>query len=255
MKRSSVFTTIIIAIFVLATVATVVLALDHKKWSGADYLGLEAFKLTYPFLLLVVLGGAISLVYKEFSSERNAVRAIQERLRNEAQRRRERWMALSRDLIETYSNSKRIRRLLRARALKKRGGGSPEGVAAEMMLDVAVYDKLIQELNDVQLSFETQARLAEADTSLETVAPGTRKHLRSIEKYLNRIIQENEDNLPTFTADSVSLKSLPALKKYVGSYRDLHEFKAEFKEPLLAILTSLISPLETIPRSTLGRPS
>lgn len=226
-RRSKNITRVTYLLILLATLVVLVLSYFHKEVSSDSFIGKAAFKLTYQFFLLVVLGGAVALGFKKFGGLRDAELAEQDALRTSCD-------SLSRGLIEIYNDSKRIRRLLRARAMKI---NENESAATELI--VSSYDSLMQELNDVQLSFETQKRLVEADAVLSAVAPEVSKCLGSIEKYLNEIIQEYEKNLPSISDELVALANLKFLKEYIGPYAEAKDFKKKFKEPFLEALAAL----------------
>src|SRR4029077_3709866 len=92
-----------------------------------EHLGEDVFKLTYQFLLLVVIGGALSLIYQEFQHHREEESKAFERERDDVAKKKERDAAtreaerslqrqLLTEVVEAYNAAKKVRRLLRAKA-------------------------------------------------------------------------------------------------------------------------------------------
>ncbi len=97
----------------------------------ADKITSDVFKLTYQFLLIGVLGGAVSFVYREFQRERAA--RDEERLRESERRITElsQLQEISTELISAYNGAKKIRRLLLAQAIRGRRGEPTQTVLAQ----------------------------------------------------------------------------------------------------------------------------
>ena len=99
----------------------------------------EVFKITYQFLLIVVVGTGISALYKRILVNR-------ERKQSDIKAFRE----LYSNLIDSYNLYKEVKRLLRARALRVDGD--------ELVLLSEPYEELMIRLNTVQLKFEFYKR-------------------------------------------------------------------------------------------------
>lgn len=105
----------------------------------------DVFKLTYQFLLIVVLGGAVSLLYKEFSTERD-----------QAQERRVLLRQMHSELLSAFNTAKKIRRTLRARV-----GYSPDNeTTSTLIVHADDYREQIDLLMDAQLTFEVYSKRA-----------------------------------------------------------------------------------------------
>jgi hypothetical protein len=185
--------------------------------SVEGFLGSEVFKLTYQFLLITVVGGAVSVIYKEFQrdrDERAAERTLQRGLLTES--------------IETYNAAKKARRLLRAKAIK----------SGQVYRDA--YDEQMQALMDGQLGFESFVERVRASPAL---FPGLETDFAAIEMYLNKILDEYSDRLSQFAGSPppLPLTSTPKLEEFVASYNRGSAFDTEFKRPFDRITEALQS--------------
>lgn len=212
-------------------------------WPGPlkQKLDTEVFRLTYQFLLIGILGGVVSLLYKGFESEREQALKQKERDREQALRqkedehaRRDARRRLQREFhsefIQTYNATKKVRRLLRARA----------GFTMTA-LDAESYDEQMQHLIDAQLNFEFFVYRARSNPDLfsnVSLAPD----LERMEKYLNGIINEYESKFSDFAKRQETIpvdSQFSKLKEFIGSTPSAKDFKSDFKDCFHKVVVEL----------------
>lgn len=193
---------------------------------------IETFKILLQFLLLVVIGGAFSLLFSQYALERE-----------KRETKKEEYRELLAELIKEYNSAKRIRRLLRAEA---RFVPNNE----EVNIKAEPYHKQMKALINVQLGFEYLKRFVENTDYDELKALGP--SLKSIESYLNKIINEYELSYELFSKDeSRPIDDLPVLKEFIEKHKDskpviVGDFKKEFKEPGGQAMKDLLKILKEI---------
>lgn len=223
---------IVIAASVIVSMAfAVVLIAWHDAMTSA--VGAEAYKTLLQFLLVVVLGGGVSLLYQAFNreAERRAERLRQEEERADALREtRQRYL---RDLIAQYNIVKRARRLLRATALTR------EQNLLDRRVRVPRYDELLQVVLDAQLTLETMSRTMGAEGSLFAAEQDLTASVRKAESYLRSLIVEYEEIMPQVDRQEISLRVMPELADFVGPYNASDRFRHEFVHPVQAALADL----------------
>jgi hypothetical protein len=174
----------VITITIIACVGALYFAVFSKQIS--NHLQADIFKITYQFLLIVVAGGGISWLYKDFIS-------IRERKQSDIRAFRD----LYSNLVDSYNQYKEIKRLLRAKALRNSDDG-------EILLS-RPYEKLMMRLNSVQLKFEFYKldvggknqffeRVNEKYTCKDN-ACSLAQDLAKVEEYLNEVVDEYEKAL------------------------------------------------------------
>jgi hypothetical protein len=221
-----------VLVIVFAAGGVLVFILKHGALEAE--LGAEVFKLTYQFLLLGVIGAAVSLLFTEFTKAKEQKRAKREEERI-LQRK------FNADLIQAYNVAKSIRRLLRAKARTISHDKSGSEVT---MIRFEPYDKQMQTLIDIQLQFETLKEEAENHPSLLSAVDGLTTKLTNIESYLNDIVGEYEDCYKSFPDNG--LKPLPELLKlqeFIGPYKLANGFKEKFKKPAHEVMEGLLKLL------------
>ena len=214
----------------------------------------DLFKISYQFILLTVVGGIVSLVLENYSREQNVRRDKQ--VRQEEKRYKEQIREQERvtvrnkillsfhdTLVETYNETKKIRRLLRARARRK----SPSG-DSNIQINMKEYDLLLQGLINAQLKFEFCVRQVKSNESLFGSNPAVLKNLQLIESYLNKIVNEYEDNFANLSSgeDNIVITDFPRLAEFIESRKEGSRFsksiKASFKTTLASIEELIINP-------------
>lgn len=204
-----------------------------------EYLDDEVFKLTYQFLLIVVLGAGVSASFQAISFAREA---------------RERRRAFQREvhdgLVTGYNDAKRARRLLRARA---RVNIDPETSARYDIL-FKQYDRQLEALSGAQLSIEFAIRRIEVNRLLFYHADDIVASLKVVEKYLNEVIDEWEETGPKAkTLGPVKLTSaeLPNLEDFLRHYHPAARFPSHFKEPFKKALRLIEGDISATSQETL----
>lgn len=199
----------------------------------ARLVGAEAYKTLLQFFLVVVLGGGISLLYQAFNreSDRRVERLKQMELRAAGiQETRQRYL---RELVDQYNRAKRARRLLRATALNH------ELVFADRRVRVVRYDELMQSVLDAQLSLETMVRTMRAEDGVFAAEPELVDSVSAAEGYLRALVTEYEEVMPQATQDEIVLRMLPELAAFLGPYSEADRFRAEFVQPMNAVLAAV----------------
>jgi hypothetical protein len=222
-----------------------------------ERLGDDVFKLTYQFLLLVVIGGALSVVYQEFQHRRDdeatkfqqrrddEAKDLQRRRDDEAKQReqdaarREAERVLQRqflgDVLEAYKAAKKVRRLLRAKARKY----IPETRVA--LVDAKPYEEQMLFLLDIQLDFESLKRRAKSISRSPPINTELAVKLESIEKYLNHIVDEYSDHFSEFTGQPPrrQLNEICHVAEFIAKRDPQSKFATEFQEPFHAAVETL----------------
>ena len=182
----------LLALAILATAALCV-------WGDqlAALLNAEVFKLLAQLILLVGFGGVASLVLEELNRAREQRDAMRAQLRQTLA-----------DILRSYNEVKRLRRLLRAQAVR------PNAKDPNAIVYRDEYGALLKSLNDAQLQLETHARLIEGNPDQYPNSEILIRNVRTAEKYLGNIITEWEENLASFsgTPPQKRLADLPFLQ-------------------------------------------
>jgi hypothetical protein len=226
MRRLSIAITV--GVIVSLSLAAV-LILGHEVMTKA--VGVEAYKLLLQFLLVVVLGGGVTLIYQAFN--RHADQRL-ERLQHEKERAealRETRQRYLHDLIGHYNAVKRARRLLRAKAL------TSEPALLDRRVRVGEYDELLMTVLDAQLAIETMARAMRAEGSLFAGEQDLTASLSTAEAYLRALITEYEEVLPQ-AGQEIALRTMPELAAFIGPYKESGKFRVEFVHTVQAAMAT-----------------
>jgi len=184
---------------------------------------IEVIKATYQFALLIVIGG---LMIPWWLSE---YRRAQEQ--DKAQR--DLYRKFLKDFLSAYNSSKRIRRILRARALS----------ADKSTIKVEIYNEQMLALIDVQLKFEYLKKEAE-NTDLFLRAKDVALYLYSIESCLNDVIDEYErKNINMYNNSTYLIGDLKYLSDFIARPRKSKYFAPMFFEPADQVLDIMLKLL------------
>ena len=195
-RREFFFSILGLAVAILGTIVLILRGHDL-----ANYLQEDVFKLLAQLILVSGIGGIISVALAEFT-----------RARENRQQLRDLQRKAFSDLVEAYHEVKRLRRLLRAKAVRLGPSGKKE------IVDRDEYDTLLQRLNDVQLQCEFYKRYAEGNQDIYGAAgPKLVANLDQAEKFLGKVITEWEDNLASFSEEppALPLSKLPKLDLFI----------------------------------------
>jgi len=200
------------------------------------HLHIELFKLSFQFLLIVVLGGAVTLVFTNHTKEKE--QRIKDREKSEA-RISEIKNALHKfhnEFVQSYNSVKYIRRMFRARSRIS---------SIETLIDIKTYDLLMQELTKNQLQFEFYIDEAESNPKLfedKIVNEQLQEKIKLMRDYLNDLVTEYENCYKLFPehyylsgVQTVHLKKLPVLAGFIIKYADAEDFKSKFRKPANAV--------------------
>jgi len=200
-----------------------------------ERLGDDVFKLTYQFLLLVVIGGALSVVYQEFQRHRDdeAKQREQDAARREAERVLQRQFLA--DLVEVYQAAMKVRRLLQAKAR--------EHIPATtvMLVHANPYEEQMLALLDVHLDFQSLESRAETISLSRPITAKLAANLRSIDKYFNDIVSEYADHFSAFTGQPTTrqLNELGHVADFIAKYNPESTFAIAFRKPFRAAVATL----------------
>lgn len=180
--------------------------------------GGQVFALTYEFLLSVVIGSGVSVLFQTISYARE--------LRD---RRRSLQREIHQSLVAGYNDAKKARRLLRARA--RSAVHAPDAVGCG--IDAAAYDEQMEALSEAQLSIELATRRIEFNRTLFHRAPDLLAAMKAVGKYLNTVIDEWEDVRPLVSdrRAPLTLARVPCLDAFLRDYRESPAFRDGFKVP------------------------
>ena len=201
-----------------------------------ERLGDDVFKLTYQFLLLVVIGGALSVVYQEFQRHRD-----DEAKQRGARRCQAGGRACSAttipcaDLLEVYQAAMKVRRLLQAKAR--------EHIPATtvMLVHANPYEEQMLALLDVHLDFQSLESRAETISLSRPITAKLAANLRSIDKYFNDIVSEYADHFSAFTGQPPTrqLNELGHVADFIAKYNPESTFAIAFRKPFRAAVATL----------------
>jgi hypothetical protein len=197
----------VIIVVIGSTALAAVLFVVSYTWYDAVFQ--KILGITFQFFLIVVLGGAVAWLFREYTRQRE----IKDQHKNEL-------MELRRDLVNAYNRIKCIRRLLRARA--QRGGKIRD---PNTVIRRSVYEELMGELNEIQLRLEGYKRRVRGEEQIfrsDGVSFDLENSLDKMEKYLNDIISEYETALRPFEEDPdyLSASKLEKLREFIAPRMD-----------------------------------
>ncbi|MDR6318800.1 hypothetical protein [Actinoplanes couchii] len=221
----------------IAVAAAATLIIWHESTTRA--LGIEGYKTLLQLLLVVVLGGGVSLLYQAFNrqAELQAERLrLAEGRATAIRETRQRYLA---ELVVLYNAVKRSRRLLRARA-------QIHTTAGDGRLRLATYDEQLQLLLDAQLGLELMIRTMNAEGEVFDGVPQLVPSLKSTEKYLRELITEYEAVMPRVQPGATEITTPPKLADFIGPYEH-SEFRPGFIRPVQAAMAAVESLITAPP--------
>ncbi len=228
--RVNLMENVLVAIFLISwfgAIATAGLFIANVKGIQSN-LDSEVFKLTYQFLTVVVVGGGLSALYKLFTVQRARAQEREALLRR-----------LHSELLDAYNVAKRVRRKLRAYF-----GYDSDAKAfhPDAHLTAVQYSEQLATLTGAQLTFESYAIRAEDKQLGFKTSNELEVHLRSVEKYLNKIIDEYALKLQSFqgTPPAMQLSELPKLRGFIDSRQESPEFQHEFQGAMKSVRAGLV---------------
>lgn len=164
------------------------------------------------FLLLIVLGGAVTALYQARLQKReDAERHRAERVAI-TERDKLTLMAMRDNLIAAYNRVKRVRRLLRARLEYPQGDDGPR------LVPKSEYNQQMEQVIDAELEFESILRQIEGNVPLFGNDSRLDGCLDEIERHLTDTVKEFRRELRNFEGDPprLNLEKLPKLERFLG---------------------------------------
>lgn len=184
-----------------------------------DRLGEDLAGMTYQFLLIIVLGSGVSVLFQTVAYGREM-----------RERRRTLQREIHDSLVSGYNDAKRARRLLRARARASSGDSRSH---AGNTIDAAEYDRQLEALSSAQLSLELAMRRVVMNRTFFAHHAELIAALRMVTNYLNAIIDEWEDMRPRLISSGAifTISDLPELDAFLRHYASAPRFREGFKKP------------------------
>ena len=233
--RSWSFKILVVSIFI-AIIGITAFIVWHQNLK--IILGAKIFEYSYQFLLLIFLGGSASVLFKEISKNKTQYDE-QNRLHKEIVKN------LYDRLIKAYSETKQIRRLIKARVLTYTRDPKGEVIRnnegkSRKSVYVEPYDIYMERLSKIQLEFEFFRFQLTSNPSILGV-PDLSKSLGSLDNYLGDIIFEYQERRRKFKPDSLTqeISFLPKLGEFVLDYDKGFSFKTGFKDHFYKAINGL----------------
>jgi hypothetical protein len=204
------------AIVTGVAVAAGILLLLSSRVAGVD-IGAEPYKTTYQFLLVTIVGAAVTGMYQAVAFAREL-----------RERRRQFQRDVHDHLVSSYNDAKRARRMLRARAITP---SEESTLISGPAVHLDEYAQQMETISDAQLSLELAIRRVEANRPLFSAPSRLIDELERGEKYLNSLVDEYEAlQLPSSTKN-VSLATVPGLRHFLEPFHESGPFRDSFKDP------------------------
>lgn len=186
----------------------------------------DVFKSSYEFLLVAILGGAVSLAYKQFSAERDRQRDAIKILRE-----------MHTELLLNYNEVKAVRRTLQALLRCTSRIAAPEGAA----VDFRVYKAQMESLSAAQMRFEIYMKRAKEKVLYFAQGADLEEQCKIIDEYLHGIFDEYQlcEKCPEDGQLSIEITALPKLAEFIGPFMKGSEFDLRFKQPAWKVLGGL----------------
>lgn len=177
-----------------------------------DTIRFEILKSLLQLLVVVIIGGGISALFKSSEADRERTKKISEA-----------WADCLKRIADDYHQVKSIRRALIAAGLTEKFGKAPKTLSTAQ---VEVYKENMVLLNKAQLDFEALRREVKLLPDFLLLSD-THQHLDILEKYLRRILNEYEHQMTRLTGEApVPFSELQRLREFTTST----EAKFTFKE-------------------------
>ena len=178
------------------------------------------FKLTYQFFLITVVGAGVAHLYKQLER----IREMRKSLRD-----------MHTELLDAFNQAKTVRRKCRAKL------GTRGQVDANQEIDAEFYEEQMELLSDAQLTFEVYAKRASDRWLWFWGNTKLGEALSQLEKYLNKIVKEYQDELSKFAGDPPvhRIGELKRFTEFIGPYDDASDFQTKFKHPIRDALQAL----------------
>lgn len=213
----------------------------------------ELFKYCFQFLLLVVIGGAVTLVftiYTKLTEQKSKEKEKENEKRFECKKVQHKF---HNDFVQSYNSIKLLRRMFRARTrlLYKDQQGNKT-----VAINTKLFDIQMQELTKLQLQFEFYIDEAESNPNLfpdRNVNNSLQTKMKMMRDYLNELVTEYEDCYKLFpnehyitNIETIPLTELPKLAEFIISYKNAINFKEKFRKPANDVQKILLNLLASV---------
>ena len=188
-------------------------------------LGDEGYKQLWQLSLASIIGGLVSAAFSELKREQDTIEARREYLRT-----------FHTAALVAYNRTKKVRRLLRAKAVFD-SGGVPH-------IHLSQWEAQMLELQDVQLQFESMKRQVRLGRDVFARTPNLEAQLKTMEGYLRKILSEFESFKFPAPSPSAPLSTLPKLQGFID-YSSSPPFVADFADPYDEVEADLLKLLST----------
>jgi hypothetical protein len=174
--------------------------------------------------VIAIMGAVVSVLIYEYQLESQKIEKQRDREQKSLEYREALLMSTLLKATNAYSQAKKARRLIRARAIVK--SGQEQVVLADQ------YDQYLDMINDAQLDLENLRRDVDTSAKAFTQADVIGKSLRSMEKYLNKLVREYEETRGCFSDVDLVLPiyELPKLSEFIQQAKD-SQFKPRMIKP------------------------
>ena len=233
MKRQQWGWVFLLGVITLGGIAIVVIRYNVPNQD----VGLETFKALLQLVVVGVIGGLITSIVREIEEERQRYDKQKELERQKREAIREFKKLILNQLVDAYSRTKQVRRLLRARGLTLTN--VPE---QGNFLRQNVYSEKMENLSSIQLNFETIGTKINTSKEVFSNAQNLTALIRKMDTYLSDdLIDEYEESFRTFDAQSeqCSLAQLPKILDFLTLDYKHSNFKTNFVDPYKTVLKTL----------------
>jgi len=234
----------LVSLALLSIIALI--ALSHWDSLKEHTFGQEIGKGLLQVIAVSVIGTTASWLLAEF----NRTRAVQQEKIERQRRLNENKDQFRKEILrranKLYADTKRTRRLLRARGFATPFAGVWDG-NTPILLDV--YDKYMESINDAQLELEDIEKEIESNKTAFSNQKLVKDYVEPMKHYLDQIVSEFEEQRANFGGAPASLpigqlKEMEAmLGPRVGS-TFINIFTKNYKELISSIRTDLLTPPE-----------
>lgn len=189
-------------------------------------------------LIGAMVGGTATIIAANIRARRNE-KLKEISLRNkEIEKKYLSIYQLYKDLVDAYNSTKRLRRVLRATAI--RFMEESQGVKIKGVLRHP-YDEQMEQLIDTQLHLEFYARYVESNLHVLDDIQSITPYLKTASKYLSNIVSEYEESWSVFSGEPsiCPISKLPGLEDFLLPYKEARNYYEKFRKPYEKMLGEL----------------
>ena len=229
----------LIATLAALFIASTALLLVFFRAPGVGTIEMEAAKGLLQLGVVAVAGTVVSLLLFEYQRDRNNQDKEQNLFRMNIDYRDRLLRTTLSNTITAYSQAKKARRMLRARAITEE--------MSRTRVQAALYDQYFDIINDAQLVLENQARDVFTSKPAFSTPEKIASNLDLMENYLSKLMSEYEKGRRRFAGEkpALGLDQLPLLDDFIAPTAK-SAFKSQvvipFREVQSAIRSDLIQP-------------